>query len=68
MGHTTHSDHDAPIAADGGRRPITEPAWPGGGSAGQAKYAFAPRVLAVLGLDLVVFTSLHAALTYIVPF
>lgn len=40
----------------------------GGGVAGQAKYAFAPRVLAVLGLDLVVFASLYAALTYIVPF
>ncbi|RKT87210.1 MFS transporter, DHA1 family, inner membrane transport protein [Saccharopolyspora antimicrobica] len=40
----------------------------GGGVAGQAKYAFAPRVLAVLVLNLVVFTSLYTALTYIVPF
>lgn len=35
---------------------------------GQAKYAFAPRVLAVLGLNVVVFASLYTALTYIVPF
>ncbi len=39
-----------------------------GGAAGQAKYAFAPRVLAVLVLNFLVFTSLYAALTYIVPF
>lgn len=39
-----------------------------GGAAGQAKYAFAPRVLAVLVLNFVVFTSLYAAFTYIVPF
>ncbi|WP_327564683.1 MFS transporter [Actinophytocola sp.] len=42
---------------------------PAGGSAGnQAKYAFAPRVLAVLALNFAVFASLYAALTYIVPF
>jgi len=35
---------------------------------GQARYAFAPRVLAVLGLNCVVFASLYSALTYIVPF
>jgi DHA1 family inner membrane transport protein len=40
----------------------------GGGAAGQAKYAFAPRVLAVLGLNFLVFAALFAALTYIVPF
>lgn len=40
----------------------------GGGAAGQAKYAFAPRVLAVLALSMVAFTSLFSALTYIVPF
>ncbi len=40
----------------------------GGGSGNQAKYAFAPRVLAVLALNFVVFASLYAALTYIVPF
>ena len=40
----------------------------GGGAAGQAKYAFAPRVLAVLVLNFLVFAALYAALTYIVPF
>jgi DHA1 family inner membrane transport protein len=39
-----------------------------GNVAGQAKHAFAPRVLAVLGLNAVIFASLYAALTYIVPF
>ncbi|XVS67496.1 MFS transporter [Actinosynnema sp. CA-299493] len=36
--------------------------------AGQAKYAFAPRVLFMLTVNVVVFTSLYTALTYIVPF
>lgn len=40
----------------------------GSGAAGQAKYAFAPRVLAVLALNFLVFASVFAALTYIVPF
>lgn len=40
----------------------------GRGAAGQAKYAFAPRVLAMLSLNVTVFTSLYTALTYIVPF
>jgi DHA1 family inner membrane transport protein len=40
----------------------------GGGAGNQARYAFAPRVLAVLVLNLLVFASLYAALTYIVPF
>ncbi len=40
----------------------------GGGAASQARYAFAPRVLAVLGLTVLVFASVYAALTYIVPF
>jgi DHA1 family inner membrane transport protein len=40
----------------------------GGGAAGQAKYAFAPRVLAVLGLNFLVFAALFAALTYVVLF
>jgi MFS transporter, DHA1 family, inner membrane transport protein len=40
----------------------------GGSAVGQAKYAFAPRVLAVLGLNFLVFAALYAALTYIVPF
>lgn len=42
---------------------------PAGGSAGdQAKYAFAPRVLAVLFLNFIVFSTTFAALTYLVPF
>lgn len=40
----------------------------GGGVGNQARYAFAPRVLAVLALNFLVFASLFAALTYIVPF
>jgi MFS transporter, DHA1 family, inner membrane transport protein len=40
----------------------------GGGAAGQARYAFAPRVLAVLALNFLVFAALYSALTYIVPF
>ncbi len=40
-----------------------------GGSAGsQARHAFAPRVLAVLAVTFLVFASVYAALTYIVPF
>lgn len=40
----------------------------GGGAGSQARHAFAPRVLAVLGLCFLVFASLFAALTYVVPF
>jgi MFS transporter, DHA1 family, inner membrane transport protein len=40
----------------------------GGGAGHQVGYAFAPRVLAVLALTVLVFASLYAALTYIVPF
>lgn len=40
----------------------------GGGAGGQARYAFAPRVLAVLVLHFLVFAALFAALTYVVPF
>lgn len=40
----------------------------GGGATGQARYAFAPRVLAVLGLNFLTFAAVYAALTYIVPF
>ena len=40
----------------------------GGGVGDQARYAFAPRVLAVLVLCALVFGSTFAALTYIVPF
>lgn len=40
----------------------------GGGAGDQARHAFAPRVLAVLGLFFLVFASVYSALTYIVPF
>jgi DHA1 family inner membrane transport protein len=40
----------------------------GGGAGSQARYAFAPRVLAVLAVTVLVFASVYAALTYIVPF
>jgi MFS transporter, DHA1 family, inner membrane transport protein len=42
---------------------------PGGtGTGDQAKHAFAPRVLAVLFLNFIVFTAIFSALTYLVPF
>jgi DHA1 family inner membrane transport protein len=45
------------------------PSVPGtGGASDQARHAFAPRVLAVLGLFFLVFASVYSALTYIVPF
>ncbi|GAA5161573.1 MFS transporter [Pseudonocardia eucalypti] len=47
------------------------PSVPGGGDSGvggQVRYAFAPRVLAVLALCALLFGSTFAALTYIVPF
>ncbi|MFI0353084.1 MFS transporter [Actinomadura sp. 9N407] len=40
----------------------------GGGAASQARYAFAPRVLAALVVNVVVFAAVYSALTYIVPF
>ncbi|WP_067482496.1 MFS transporter [Actinomadura hibisca] len=40
----------------------------GGGAGRQARHAFAPRVLALLLLNFLVFASSYAALTYIVPF
>jgi DHA1 family inner membrane transport protein len=40
----------------------------GAGAGNQARYAFAPRVLAVLVVNFVVFASVYAALTYVVPF
>ncbi|MFG1626113.1 MFS transporter [Kribbella sp. NPDC049227] len=40
----------------------------GAGAGSQAKYAFAPRVLALLVLNFLAFATLYAALTYIVPF
>jgi DHA1 family inner membrane transport protein len=36
--------------------------------AGQARHAFAPRVLAVLGLCFLIFTAVQSALTYLVPY
>jgi MFS transporter, DHA1 family, inner membrane transport protein len=49
---------------------VTVPAVPGTGGAatGQARHAFAPRVLAMLGLMVLVFTAISSAFTYIVPF
>ncbi|GAA1184369.1 DHA1 family inner membrane transport protein [Kitasatospora gansuensis] len=46
--------------------PTVPPA--GAGAAHQAKYAFAPRVLAVLFLNFIVFSTVFATLTYLVPF
>ncbi|GAB2672277.1 MFS transporter [Kribbella swartbergensis] len=40
----------------------------GGAAGNQARYAFAPRVLAVLFLTFLLFASLFAGLTYLVPF
>lgn len=40
----------------------------GGGIAGQARFAFAPRVLALLGLFFLVFAAISSTLTYLVPF
>jgi MFS transporter, DHA1 family, inner membrane transport protein len=40
----------------------------GGGVGRQARHAFAPPVLAILALTVLVFASVYAALTYIVPF
>jgi MFS transporter, DHA1 family, inner membrane transport protein len=39
-----------------------------GGAGNQLRYALAPRVLALLGLTFLVFASVYAALTYLVPF
>jgi DHA1 family inner membrane transport protein len=40
----------------------------GDGAGGQARYAFAPRVLAVLVVTFLVFASVYTALTYLVQF
>jgi MFS transporter, DHA1 family, inner membrane transport protein len=40
----------------------------GAGAASQIRHAFAPRVLALLALTFLVFSSVYAALTYVVPF
>ncbi len=39
-----------------------------GGAVGQAKHAFAPRVLAVLFVSFLTFAGMLAAITYLVPF
>ncbi len=44
------------------------PTTPGSRALAQARAAFAPRVLAVLGLALLIFAGLQSALTYLVPF
>ncbi|HKH08386.1 MAG TPA: MFS transporter, partial [Agromyces sp.] len=38
------------------------------GAVGQARFAFAPRVLAVLGLAALIFVAIQSAVTYLVPF
>lgn len=40
----------------------------GSGAVGQARHAFAPRVLAVLAVSLLTFAAMLAAITYLVPF
>ena len=44
------------------------PTAPGSRALGQARSAFAPRVLAVLGFCALVFVAIQSALTYLVPF
>jgi len=44
------------------------PTFPGSRAVGQARYAFAPRVLAVLALCGLIFVAVQSALTYVVPF
>jgi DHA1 family inner membrane transport protein len=39
-----------------------------GGAVGQARFAFAPRVIAVLGLAALIFVAIQSAVTYLVPF
>ncbi len=39
-----------------------------GGAVGQARYAFAPRVVAVLAVSFLTFAAMLAAITYLVPF
>ncbi|PVE94138.1 MFS transporter [Microbacterium sp. TPD7012] len=40
----------------------------GSGAVGQARHAFAPRVLAVLSVSFLTFAAMLAAITYLVPF
>jgi DHA1 family inner membrane transport protein len=44
------------------------PSAPQHGALGQARAAFAPRVLGLLGLCAVIFVAIQSALTYVVPF
>jgi predicted MFS family arabinose efflux permease len=44
------------------------PSAPDDRAAGQVRAALAPRVLAVLGLTILIFTAIQSALTYLVPF
>ena len=44
------------------------PSAPDRGAVGQARYAFAPRVLAVLAAGALVFAAIQSALTYLVPY
>lgn len=44
------------------------PTPPGSGAVGQARHAFAPRVLAVLAVSILTFAAMLAAITYLVPF
>ncbi|WP_127792514.1 MFS transporter [Agromyces sp. LHK192] len=44
------------------------PTAPGAGAVGQARHAFAPRVLAVLGVSTLTFAAMLTAITYLVPF
>ncbi|MDQ0574260.1 MFS transporter [Agromyces albus] len=44
------------------------PTPPESGAVGQARFAFAPRVIAVLGLAALIFVAIQSALTYVVPF
>lgn len=44
------------------------PTAPGSRALGQARHAFAPRVIAVLAVSLLTFAGMLAAITYLVPF
>jgi len=44
------------------------PTPPESGAAGQARFAFAPRVIAVLALAALIFVAIQSAVTYLVPF
>lgn len=44
------------------------PTPPGSGAAGQARFAFAPPVIAVLALAALIFVAIQSAVTYLVPF